>query len=79
MTPDILNGLPEGTTHVGCADVTIQSGGRVCIDLRAFKYDKDGTLKMYRTDNDNEYPQWWDAKFSFKELPSVYPVEEMLA
>lgn len=62
-----IDRLPEGTTHIARCRVTVNSGGSLSLRTNAFKYD-DGVLKVYTTDNDNEYPGWKDAKRVFYHL-----------
>jgi hypothetical protein len=59
--------LPEGTTHIAKCTVTTSSGGSLSLRTHAFKYEAD-VLKVYTTDNDNEYPGWIDAKDAFYHL-----------
>ena len=59
--------LPEGTTHIAKCTVTTSSGGSLSLRTYAFKYEADA-LKVYTTDNDNEYPGWIDAKDAFYRL-----------
>ena len=59
--------LPEGATHIGRISVRTSSGGSLAMTAHAFKYD-NAVLKVYVTDNDNEYPGWRDAKDCFFHL-----------
>ena len=59
--------LPEGATHIGRISVRTSSGGSLAMTTHAFKYD-NAVLKVYVTDNDNEYPGWRDAKDCFFHL-----------
>jgi hypothetical protein len=59
--------LPEGTTHIAKCKATTNSGGRLSLRTHVFKYDGD-VLKVYTTDNDNEYPGWRVAKDVFYHL-----------
>ena len=59
--------LPEGATHLGRISVRVCAGGSLAMNTHAFKYD-NGVLKVYVTDNDNEYPGWRDAKNVFFHL-----------
>jgi hypothetical protein len=59
--------LPEGATHIGRISVRTGSGGSLAMTSHAFKYDSE-ILKVYVTDNDNEYPGWRDAKDCFFHL-----------
>ena len=59
--------LPEGATHIGRISVRTAAGGALAMTTRAFKYDS-AVLKVYVTDNDNEYPGWRDAKDCFFHL-----------
>ena len=59
--------LPEGATHLGRISVRVCAGGSLAMQTHAFKYD-NGVLKVYVTDNDNEYPGWRDAKNVFFHL-----------
>ena len=59
--------LPEGATHIGRISVRTSSGGSLAMTTHAFKYDST-VLKVYVTDNDNEYPGWRDAKDCFFHL-----------
>ena len=59
--------LPEGATHIGRISVRTCSGGSLAMSTHAFKYE-NGVLRVYITDNDNEYPGWRDAKDVFFHL-----------
>jgi len=59
--------LPEGTTHIAKCKATTSSGGSLSLRTHAFKYEAD-VLKVYTTDNDNEYPGWRAAKDVFYHL-----------
>jgi len=59
--------LPEGATHIGRISVRTAAGGSLAMTTYAFKYDSE-VLKVYVTDNDNEYPGWRDAKDCFFHL-----------
>jgi hypothetical protein len=59
--------LPEGTTHIAKCKATTISGGSLSLRTHAFKYEAD-VLKVYTTDNDNEYPGWRAAKDVFYHL-----------
>ncbi len=59
--------LPEGATHIGRISVRTEASGSLAMTTRAFKYDS-AVLKVYVTDNDNEYPGWRDAKDCFFHL-----------
>jgi hypothetical protein len=59
--------LPEGATHIGRISVRTSSGGSLAMTTHAFKYDS-AVLKVYVTDNDNEYHGWRDAKDCFFHL-----------
>ena len=59
--------LPEGTTHIAKCKATTSSGGNLSLRTHAFKYEAD-VLKVYTTDNDNEYPGWRAAKDVFYHL-----------
>jgi hypothetical protein len=59
--------LPEGATHIGRISVRTAAGGSLAMTTHAFKYDS-AVLKVYFTDNDNEYPGWRDAKDCFFHL-----------
>ena len=59
--------LPEGATHIGRISVRTCSGGSLAMSTHAFKYE-NGVLRVYVTDNDNEYPGWRDAKDVFFHL-----------
>lgn len=63
----IFGWLPEGATHLGHISVRVCAGGSLEMHTNAFKYDR-GVLKVYVTDNDNEYPGWRDAKDVFFHL-----------
>lgn len=58
--PYAFDWLPEGATHLGRLTVNVQYGGVLEMRTHAFKYE-GGVLMVYRTDNDNEYPEWIDA------------------
>lgn len=66
--------LPEGTTHIGRISVRTCAGGSLAMSTHAFKYDAD-VLKVYVTDNDNEYPNWRKAKDVFFHLN--FPVQPL--
>jgi hypothetical protein len=59
--------LPEGATHLTQIKVNIKSGGRLEMRAHVFKYDNE-VLMVYATDNDNEYPEWREAKECFFHL-----------
>ena len=59
--------LPEGATHIGRISVRTTAGGSLAMTTHAFKYE-EAVLKVYITDNDNEYPGWRDAKDCFFHL-----------
>ena len=59
--------LPKGATHIGLISVRTAAGGSLAMTTHAFKYDS-AVLKVYVTDNDNEYPGWRDAKDCFFHL-----------
>jgi len=77
--------LPEGTTHIAKCKATTSPGGSLSLRTRAFKYEAD-VLKVYTTDNDDEYPEWRAAKDVFYHLnfaivplyttPPAAPVQE---
>ena len=64
---ELFKWLPEGATHIGRISVRTCAGGSLAMVTHAFKYDNE-VLKVYVTDNDNEYPGWRDAKECFFHL-----------
>ena len=71
--------LPNGATHIGRIKVTTRPGGRLEMGAYVFKYDNE-VLMVYKTDNDNEYPGWREAKkcfyhlnFSVRPIPTAAP------
>lgn len=57
----LFDWLPKDATHIGRISVSVCAGGSLAMHTHAFKYD-NGVLKVYVTDNDNEYPGWCEAK-----------------
>lgn len=64
---ELFKWLPEGATHIGRISVRTAAGGSLAMTTHAFKYE-GAVLKVYITDNDNEYPGWRDAKDCFFHL-----------
>ena len=67
--------MPKGATHIAQIKVIkTRSGGRLEMGAYVFKYDNE-VLMVYRTDNDNEYPEWIDATrvFVHTNFP-VFPI-----
>ncbi len=72
--PYAFDWLPEGATHLGQLIVNVQYGGVLEMRTHAFKYE-GGVLMVYRTDNDNEYPEWIDAARVFVHTNfQVFPI-----
>ena len=72
--PYAFDWLPEGATHLGRLTVNEQYGGVLEMRTHAFKYE-GGVLMVYRTDNDNEYPEWIDATKVFVHTNfQVFPI-----
>ena len=72
----LVYGLPEGTTHISKLKANVCKGGIITIRANAFKY-VDNELMVYKTDADNEYPEWVKAKKVFFnlnfEVTNLYP------
>lgn len=74
-----VKGLPEGTTHYSAGTPFNECGSAFDVVVRAFKYDDDGDLLVYRTDNDGEYGGWAKAESLFKVVPDTHHLHAFTA
>lgn len=63
-----IRGMPEGTTHVYLWEANGYPGGYFVITAKAYKQMLDGSMRLFDTDNDNEYPQWVPTDTKASEL-----------
>lgn len=69
-----IEGLPEGTTHYSVGNPFNEHGTVFEVCVRAFKYDDDGTLLVWASDNEGEWPEWDLASRMFKKVPPIRPL-----
>lgn len=70
----MIENLPVDTTHISKMKAVRRAGGMLQVSFYAFKY-VEGTLMVFYTDNDNEYPQWIPADSKFNRVPELFAVD----
>lgn len=70
----MIENLPVEATHISKMKAVRRASGILQVSFYAFKY-VEGTLMVFITDNDNEYPQWVPASHKFNRVPELLSVD----